>query len=324
MKPNRTGFAIAAFAALAAAPVAAEPRPIEMVVPGPATPLAGTLLQADAPQAPVVLIVPGSGPTDRDGNSPLGVAGSSYRLLAEALAAKGISSARIDKRGMFGSKAAGSDPNRVRLDDYAADVGSWAKALKERTGRDCIWVAGHSEGGLVALIAANNPDVCGIILIAAPGRKLDAIIREQIAANPANAPIMAETNAALDALARGKKVDVSALHPALAQGLFNPAVQDFLIDVFRRDPAELIAKVDKPVLILLGLADLQVGRVDADRLKAAQPLAELTLIDGMSHTLKQVIGEGRAANMATYTDASLPIDPTLVDAIAGFVHPRQQ
>lgn len=317
-------LALAAGVALAATPVAAAPQSVEMAVPGPGAPLAGTLLLAEAGQAPVVLIVPGSGPTDRDGNSPLGVTAASYRLLAEALAAKGISSARIDKRGMFGSKAEGSDASRATIDDYAADVGAWAKALKGRTGRDCIWVAGHSEGGLVALTAAGNPDICGAILLAAPGRKLDTIIREQIAANPANAPIAADANAALDKLAKGEKVDVSAMHPALAQGLFNPVVQDFLIDVFKRDPVTLIARIDKPLLIVLGLADLQVSRVDADLLKAAQPRAELRLIDGMSHTLKRVAGEGRAANMATYADPSLPIDPVLVDAIAQFLssHPR--
>lgn len=319
MKANSIAAALALFSALAATPGAAAPRSTEMTVAGPATPLAGTLLLADDPQAPVILIVPGSGPTDRDGNNPLGVTAASYRLLAEALAARGISSARIDKRGMFGSKAEGSDPNRASIDDYAADVGAWATALKAKTGQDCIWVAGHSEGGLVALTAANNPDVCGIVLIAAAGRKLDTVIREQIAANPANAPIADQANAALDALAKGEKVDVSAMHPALAQGLFNPAVQDFLIDVIRRDPAELIAKVDKPVLIVLGLADLQVARADADRLKTAQPKAQLTTIDRMSHTLKQVTGEGRAANMATYTDASLPVDATLVEAIAAFI-----
>ena len=81
-------------AALAAAPPAERP----ITAPGPLAPLAGTL--ADAGKgAPVLLIIPGSGPTDRDGNSPLGVKAGTYRLLAEALAARGVSSVRIDKRG---------------------------------------------------------------------------------------------------------------------------------------------------------------------------------------------------------------------------------
>lgn len=315
---------IAVACSLATVPATAEIRSIEMAARGPDGPLAGTLLLAEADTAPVVLIIPGSGPTDRDGNSPLGVVAASYRLLAEALAQKGISTARIDKRGMFGSKAAIADPNKVTIGDYADDAANWASALKDKTGQPCVWIAGHSEGGLVALAAANNDDVCGLVLIAAPGRKLDAVMREQLAANPANAPILADANAALDRLAKGEHVDVSAMPPVLAQGLFNPAIQDFLIDVFSRDPAALIGKVDKPVLILSGLEDLQVPRQDAETLAAAQPNTRLALIEGMSHTLKQVGAEGRAANMATYTDASLPIDPSLVDAIAAFILPDRR
>ena len=92
-------------AALAASPaLAAPPAPVELTAPGPEGPLAGTLLDPDG-KAPLVLLIPGSGPTDRDGNNPLGVAGGPYRQLAEALAANGIGTLRIDKRGLFGSKA---------------------------------------------------------------------------------------------------------------------------------------------------------------------------------------------------------------------------
>ena len=65
-----------------------------------------------------MLIVPGSGPTDRDGNNPMGVAAAPYRMLAEALAARGIGSVRIDKRGMFASAGAAADPNAVTIGDY--------------------------------------------------------------------------------------------------------------------------------------------------------------------------------------------------------------
>lgn len=323
MMPTPMLTTIAALTALATV-AAAPPRSIEMAVRGPEGPLAGTLLIAAPADAPVVLILPGSGPTDRDGNSPAGLSAASYRLLAEALAAKGVSSARIDKRGLGGSRSAVVDGNKVTTDDYAADTATWVKALKDKTGRDCIWLAGHSEGALVALTAANNPDVCGLVLVAAAGRKLDIVMREQLAANPANAPLLADANRAIDALVAGAHVDVTGMHPALAQGLFNPATQDYLIDLFARDPAKLIAGTQKPILIVSGLADIQVSRADAEALAAAQPNAKLLLIDGMTHMLKQVTGEGRAANLATYSDASLPVDPALVDAIAAFVRPTRQ
>lgn len=317
--------ALVAFAAtLMPAAALAAPTTSEISAPGPVGPLAGTLLRADAADAPVVLILPGSGPTDRDGNSPLGITSASYRLLSEALAAQGISSARIDKRGMYGSRTAVPDANKVRIADYVADVASWTQSLKATTGRDCIWLAGHSEGGLIAIAAEADPNVCGLILITAMGRPFDAVVRDQLAANPANAPIIAEANAALDRLAKGEHVDVTGMHPALAQGLFNPAVQDYLIDLIRHDPAAMMAKTRKPVLLIAGTRDVQLPVADAELLKAARADAELRVIDGMSHTLKQVRGDGMAANMATYTDASLPIDPELVSAIARFVaaHPR--
>ena len=113
-------IALAALALLAATPTAAV-APLEVIAPGPQGPLAGTLLDPD-PKAPAILIIPGSGPTDRDGNNPAGVAGGPYRQLAEALAAKGIATLRIDKRGMFGSKAALADPYRSTTSGYADDV----------------------------------------------------------------------------------------------------------------------------------------------------------------------------------------------------------
>ena len=110
-------------ALLLAAAVAAAAAPAErpLTAPGPLAPLSATWLDAGK-RAPVVVIIPGSGPTDRDGNNPMGVTAASYRLLAESLAKRGISSVRIDKRGMFGSKAAIANGNDVTIAAYAADA----------------------------------------------------------------------------------------------------------------------------------------------------------------------------------------------------------
>lgn len=289
-----------------------------ITAPGPQGPLEGTLLDAGK-SAPVVLIIPGSGPTDRDGNNPLGVTAAPYRLLAEALAAKGVSSARIDKRGMFGSKAAVADANKVTIADYAADTHNWVDAIHKRTGAKCVWVLGHSEGALVALASAQNPDgMCGVILVSGAGRRMSDIIREQLRANPANAPVLDSAMAAIDSLEQGRHVDVTDMHPAL-QRLFAPQVQDFLIDMFRQDPARLAAAVKLPMLIVQGERDVQVSVADAKALATAQPKARLVLIPAMNHVLKDVASDDRAANVATYADPSLPVDSTAVDAIASFV-----
>ena len=301
---------------IAAAVAAAAAVPI--TAPGPDGALAGTLLDAGK-GAPVVLIIPGSGPTDRDGNNPLGITAAPYRLLAEALAGKGVSSVRIDKRGMFGSKAAVTDANKVTIADYAADTHNWVAAIRKRTGSHCVWVLGHSEGALVALAAAQQPNgMCGVILVSGAGRKLSDVIREQLRANPANAPLLDSAMAALDSLERGQHVDVSGMHPAL-QRLFAPQVQDFLLDMFRQDPAKLAASVKVPMLIVQGERDLQVSTADAHALATAQPKATLVLLPRMNHVLKDIDSDDRAANLATYADPSLAVNAGLVDAIVKFV-----
>ncbi len=299
---------------LAAAAVAS----IQITAPGPQGPLEGTYVNAGK-TAPVVLIIPGSGPTDRDGNNPLGVTAAPYRLLAEALAAKGVSTVRIDKRGLFGSKGAVPDPNKVTIADYAADAHSWVDAIRKQTGAKCVWVLGHSEGSLIALAAAQQPHgICGVISVSGAGRKLSDVIREQLRANPANAPLLDSANTALDSLEKGQHVDVAGMNPALLR-LFAPQVQDFLIDDFRHDPAKLAASLKIPLLVIQGERDIQVSTADAKTLAAAQQKAKLIVIPAMNHVLKDVASDDRAANVATYADPSLPVDGELIDAIADFV-----
>src|SRR5215467_2704145 len=164
-------FGLAALVATTASAMAAE---TQVSVEGPSGVLKGTLSSPDdGPKAPIAIIIPGSGPTDRDGNNPLGVTAASYRLLAEALAAKGVSTIRIDKRGMFGSSAAAADADSVRMADLAADVRAWGQEAQKRTSTPCAWLIGHSEGSLVALITAQQPErICGLILVAGAGRKM--------------------------------------------------------------------------------------------------------------------------------------------------------
>jgi pimeloyl-ACP methyl ester carboxylesterase len=311
-------LSFAAAAALALAPAAVTSTAIE--VPGPLAPLQGTLATpATGKPRAVVVIVPGSGPTDRDGNNPLGIAAAPYRLLAEGLAGAQVATVRIDKRGMFGSRGAIADANAVTIGAYAADVRAWAKAARGRTGLPCAWILGHSEGGLVALAAVQQPEgICGVVLVSALGRPLGVVLREQLKANPANGPVLPQALAALDALESGRKVDVTGMNPALLP-LFAPQVQAYLIDFLSYDPAKLAARVRVPMLIVQGDRDLQVGIADAKALAAADPRAKLALIAGANHVLKVVASPDRAANFATYRDPALPLAPGIVEAIAAFV-----
>jgi len=277
--------------------------------------LRGTIVSA-RDSDPVVLIVPGSGPTDRDGNSPLGVSTDAYKLLAEGLAEERIASVRIDKRGMFGSAAAG-DPNTVTPADYVADIHAWIDAIKAARGSDCVFLLGHSEGALmVSMAAQGRKDVCGLILLAGTGRKMGDVIRQQLRENPANAPLLDQAMVALSELEAGRRVDVSTMHPALVS-LFAPQVQDYLISVINLDPVEELNRANTDTLILQGKTDLQVTVEDARLLDRARK-TKMRLVDDMNHVLKEAPAD-RAANLATYADPSLPLAPRLVGRIEDFV-----
>lgn len=320
IKTIRAIRAILVLVAATSPAAAASPEQTFVEAPGPAGPLKGTMLSSGTASGPVVLIIPGSGPVDRDGNSLAGLKAATYRLLAEGLAAKGIATVRIDKRGMFASRAAVPDGNAVTMSDYATDIHSWTVAIRQKTGAQCVWLLGHSEGALVALVTVKDAtDICGLVLVAAAGRPLGEVLREQLRSNPANAPLLDEALRAIDALEAGKRVDATNISPAL-QPLFRPQVQGFLISAFSYDPVSLLAGITKPVLILQGERDIQVSKQDALRLKEANPNARLVLLPDVNHILKSVTSTERAANIATYSDPSLPLAPGVVDAIMQFVN----
>ena len=292
-----------------------ESRVSEVTVAGPAGPLAGTMVSD--PGAPVVLLLPGSGPTDRNGDNPLGVKGAIYRQLAEALRQRGIGSLRADKRGIGGSATPGKDANAVTIADYAADAAA-LRDLLIANGHRCVWLAGHSEGGLIALaLAARDPSsLCGLILLAAPGRPVGVALREQLKPKlPADMFVAAD--AAIARLEKGEPVDPASV-PAPIAPLFHPAVQGFLGDMLRHDPDKLARATKLPMLIVKGETDIQVSLADAKALAAARPDARLVLVPGVNHVWKKAPRDP-AANAATYADAELKIDQAVVDAIAAFV-----
>lgn len=284
-------------------------------IPGPAGPLEAERIAVEGADHAVV-IIPGSGPTDRDGNAPqMGLASDSYRLLAEGLAARGIASLRIDKRGFFGSTAALSDPNDVTIAAYAQDARDWV--AQARSLAPCVWLAGHSEGGLVALVAAQPaPDgLCGVILLATPGRPVGRLMVEQFEANPANAPLLPALRSIVADLEAGNPRDPDTL-PAMLRPLFSDGLQRYMIDLFSYDPQRVARQWQGPALIVQGGADLQVRAVDADLLQAALPQAVRVDLAGGTHMLKaDVPGDP----FATYRNPDLPLHEALVPAVADFV-----
>ena len=313
------------FASVAAAmAMTMQPQASEVTVPGPLAPLHGTLLvPANGQIRAAIVIIPGSGPTDRDGNNPFGLVAASYRRLADALAARGVATLRIEKRGLAASGPAIADGNAVNIADYAADAATWAAEAKRKTGLPCVWMLGHSEGGLVAIAARNSADLCGLILVASPGRPIGQAMREQLRGNPANAPFVDQAISAVGQIEAGHHVDTASLHPVVQQ-LFAPQIQNYWIDLLSHDPAAMLRGYDRPVLVVQGLRDIQVSREDAQALHAALPASQLVLLPTVNHVLKDVVSDDRALNIATYGDASLPIAPSIVETIAGFVEAQRR
>lgn len=297
-------------AALALAPVSTDAS-----LPAEPAPLSGTLLTPEGDASAVAVILPGSGPTDRDGNQAPAIRASTYRLLAEGLSAEGIATLRIDKRGVGRSAAAGFDESKLRFDHYVADARAWAAEAARLTGRPCAWLIGHSEGALIALRAVEGGDdtICGLVLLSGAGRPAGVVLREQLAAVPE--PLKSQ---AYDTLAELEAGRVVAGPPAALAALFRPSVQPYLISWLPLDPAALVAAYDGPVFIGQGTTDIQVGVPDAQALAAANPEATLKLWDGVNHVLKPAPAD-RASNIAVYADPDLPLASGVVADVAAFI-----
>ena len=315
-----TGFCVSlATVALltAAATLAATPREVT-VTDGPVT-LHGTLLLPDGDaKVPGVVIVAGSGATDRDGNSRLGAEtlhNDSLKLLAEGLAARGVASLRFDKRAIGASKVIGLDEKTLRFGTYVGDAVKWTALLAAEPRVSRVVLIGHSEGALVATMTAETTPVAGVVTIAGAGEPAAAVLRRQFHSGALPEGLVGPADATLDSLVAGTAV---ADPPPALLALFRPSVQPYLMSWLPLDPAKELARLVVPVLVVQGTTDLQIGEGDAKQLVAALPSAKLVLVPGMNHVLKTAPAD-RTANVATYHDPSLPLAPGLLDAVAGFV-----
>lgn len=273
----------------------------------------GTLLVPESKnKVPLVLIIAGSGPTDRDGNNPV-MKNNSLKMLAEGLVENGIASVRYDKRGIGESKNAGVSESELRFEHYVQDAQAWVDFLSKDSRFSEIIVLGHSEGSLIGMIAAQNSEVDKFISLAGVGTPAGEIIREQLKPQP---PFVLEQS--LPILEKLEKGETVAEVPPMLFSLFRPSVQPYLISWFRYDPRQELAKLNKPVLIIQGTTDLQVGVADAEKLANATKRAELRILEGMNHILKEAESD-RAKNIATYSMADLPLKTDLVKSVIEFI-----
>ena len=130
-------------------------------------------------QVPLVLIIAGSGPTDRNGNNAL-MENNSLKMLAEGLAENEIASLRFDKRGIAKSASSGIEEIDLRFETMIYDVEAWIDMLSKDKRFSEIVVLGHSEGSTIGMIASQKKEVGKYISLAGPGVKASEKIKEQL------------------------------------------------------------------------------------------------------------------------------------------------
>jgi len=294
-----------------------------MVLDTPTGRLYGTLLLPEAaPPFPVALIVAGSGPTDRDGNSTL-LPGRNDALkqLGEALKARGIASLRYDKRGIAESAAAGVDEASLTFDLLVDDAVRWLEQLAADARFGAGLVLGHSEGSLIGMLAAARTGAAAFVSLEGAGRPAAAVLRAQLAGQLPPA-LLDEVDGVLAELEGGRTVEdlpsgIAAV-PSIAQALFRASVQPYLVSWFAYDPCDTIAAIDAPSLVVQGTHDLQVPVPDGEALAGAARMGSYALVEGMNHVLKLAPPE-RDANLAAYSDPGLPLAPALLEALDAFL-----
>lgn len=279
--------------------------------------LSGTLLEPEGQGPwPHALIVAGSGPTDRDGNNTIGLRTDAYRLLAEALAERGIATLRYDKRGIGASRAIAPLESEMTLETFIADAVKLADWLSTRPSCSRLAVIGHSEGALIGALMASRVSVDRLVYLCGPGVPLGQTLRRQLTGPRVPEAYREKARALLDEFdATGRVSEV----PPEFLALFRPSVQPFLRSVWRIDPRielERILDAGQRLLVVAGAKDIQISMEDAGRLFNLGRGQNTSVFANMAHTLKNATGQ---SVQALYTNPDLPLMEGLAAEIGAFI-----
>jgi dienelactone hydrolase len=273
--------------------------------------LAGTLhLPAGDQAGPAMVLLAGSGPTDRDGNQPPALVTDLLKQVAVGLADQGVATLRYDKRGMYANKA--DLPKDIAKygdffswENFVGDAAAACRFLRQQPRVDPkrVGILGHSEGGMLALEAAHALKAEGaapalLVLVSTPGRTIDAVLGDQLKgllarqhATPAQADFFLGENARVTkVIQESGKVPLDV--PAGLAALYPEYLGKFLHSELASDPCKLAADFAGPVLIVQGSADIQISPDrDAKALDAAlaarkRDVHKLAVIAKASHNLK--------------------------------------
>lgn len=272
----------------------------------------GTLLiPENEVSMPLIIFIQGSGPTNRDGNQPM-MKNDGMRKISEALAENGIASFRYDKR-IFKMDKLKLREEDLSFDDFVADAIAIIDHFKNNEVFEKIIIAGHSEGALIGLLAAQRTAVNGYISLAGAGRAIDEVIVEQLAKQSGE---LAEN--ARNSFEEIRDFGHTPNYSPYLESVFRPSVQPYLASWMNYDPAKELTRLDIPVLLINGSFDLQVDVKDAELLQEAKPDAQLVILDNMNHIFREIKGEA-LENTKAYNEPKRAIHPELVPVLLDFI-----
>lgn len=272
----------------------------------------GTLVVPENTETPpLVIFIQGSGPTNRDGNQPM-MKNNGIKKIAHELAVNGIASFRYDKR-IFKMEKLRVKEADLRFEDFVTDVNSIVDHFTKENKFEKIVIAGHSEGSLIGILAAQTGGVDALISLAGPGRSIDKIIVEQLAKQ--SAELSENARIALDEI---KEKGSTQNYSPYLESIFRASVQPYIKSWMQFDPAEELAKLEIPVLLINGNYDLQVDVVDAELLQKASPGSQLVIPDKMNHIFRKIEGEN-LENTKAYNEPNRPLHPELIPALVDFI-----
>lgn len=265
----------------------------------------------DAERPPVALLIAGSGSIDHDGNGPQAKP-ATLKKLAEQLAERKIATLRYDKRGAGGWKPEFGKPEDFRFKDYVDDAVSLVTYLRSSGKFGRVVVIGHSEGGLVAILAARQVQIDRLVLLVTAARRQGDLLKAQLERRQIPPEVLDPILKAIDSIMDGQIVDPPPRGLSIA-----PSMQPSLASAFTIDPVDPLKSIEKPTLIIGGGRDLQVARLDFAALSAASPLAKTLWVPEMNHILVDVTDDND--NLAAYNQPERALDATMLDAVADFI-----
>lgn len=284
----------------------AQPVQTEVTFQGAGIELAGvvTLPNGDVQKAPAVLLMPGSGPTDRDGNQP-GLTTDLLKDLSNALAEAGYVTFRFDKRPV--ARYQSQWPKTLaelgpffNWENHLADVEAAYGVLKSRPEVDAkrIAILGHSEGGLFATAVGKKLGAKALLLLGAPGRNMGDILYSQVSAQVSSAPWDEEKKKEFNRRHRQtidhltKTGEIHAETPQELAGLYNVSTKDLMTGYFRATPLQWVEEFGGAIFIANGEKDVQILAAEDARLldeaakkKSKRPLS-LVIVPQASHNFK--------------------------------------